>query len=65
MRLLVQPRTSTDGDIMQGSKTIERAPRTRSKNPVRVEKALATKAARKGAYRRLSQERKAREASYG
>ena len=49
---------------MQGRKTIERTPRTRSKNPERVEKALATKAARKGADRRLSQERKAREASY-
>ena len=64
MRLLVQPRTSTDGDIMQGSKTIERAARTRSKNPERVEKARAVKAARKGADRRMSQERRAREASY-
>lgn len=49
---------------MQGSKTIERAARTRSKNPERVEKARAVKAARKGADRRMSQERRAREASY-
>ena len=49
---------------MQGSKTMERAARTRSKNPERVEKALATKAARKGADRRQSQERKVREVSY-
>ena len=64
MHLLVQTRTVTGGDIMQGSKTIERAARTRSKNPERVERALATKATRKGADRLLSQERKVREASY-
>lgn len=45
---------------MQGSKVVERAPRTRTKNPERVEKALARKAADRAVKARTAQERNTR-----
>lgn len=43
VRLLVQPRTLAKDITMQGSKTIERAARTRTKSTERTEKVLARK----------------------
>lgn len=45
---------------MQGSKTIERAARTRTKNPERVEKALAAKRIQKRATKERAEGRAAR-----
>lgn len=44
---------------MQGSKTIERATRTRTKNPERVEKARAAKRIQKRATKERAEDRRA------